>query len=188
MAFSLATVISFCNIFACNVLHLWTSTCQVSLCLCKNVVYCYWNQSKPSQLKNCLVLVDIENTIECLGKKCKMIIKIILFAVLPFKVTKNIKLSMLQFKINYLTSSTLATNFSRPKLLTVTLVMYVNRGRPSSICLGNVSISTPSGTFLPFGGTTWYMRYMVSLHTLPLATSRHHSIAPGILDGNSTFP
>ena len=38
--------------------------------------------SKPSQLKNCLVLVDIENTIECLGKKkCKMIIKIILFAV-----------------------------------------------------------------------------------------------------------
>ena len=65
--------------------------------------------------------------------------------------------------------------------------MYVNRSRPSSICLGNVSMSTPSGTFLPFGGTTWYMWYMVSLHTLPLATSRHHSIAPGILDGNSTF-
>ena len=39
-AFPLATVISFCYIVACNVLHLRTSTCQVILCLCKNVVYC----------------------------------------------------------------------------------------------------------------------------------------------------
>ena len=39
-AFPLATVISFSHIVACNVLHLRTSTYQVSLCLCKNVVYC----------------------------------------------------------------------------------------------------------------------------------------------------
>ena len=39
-AFPLATVISFCHIVACNVSHLWTSACQVSLCLFKNVVCC----------------------------------------------------------------------------------------------------------------------------------------------------
>ena len=50
---------------ACNILHLWTSPCQVSLCLYKNVV----NDIKPSQLKNCLVLVDMKNTIGCLGNK-----------------------------------------------------------------------------------------------------------------------
>ena len=33
----------------------------------KNVV----NKIKPSQLKNCLVLVDMKNTIECLGKNVK---------------------------------------------------------------------------------------------------------------------
>ena len=41
----------------------------------KNVV----NEIKPSQLKNYLVPVDMKNTIGCLGEKCKMIIKIILF-------------------------------------------------------------------------------------------------------------
>ena len=51
-AFPLATVISFCHTVACNFLHLWKSTCQVSLCLYINVV----NEIKPSQLKNCLVL------------------------------------------------------------------------------------------------------------------------------------
>ena len=71
-AFPLDTVISFCHIVACNFLHLWTPTCQVSLCLCKNVVDCYWNQSKPSQLKNCLVLVDIENTMHRMPWKKKM--------------------------------------------------------------------------------------------------------------------
>ena len=69
-AFPLASVISFCHTVAYNFLHPWTSTCQVSLCLYKNVV----NEVKPSWLNNCLVLVDMENTIGCLGKKCKMII------------------------------------------------------------------------------------------------------------------
>ena len=50
---------------------------QVTLCLYTNVV----NETKPSQLKNCLVPVDIKNTIGCLGKKCTLIIKIILFVV-----------------------------------------------------------------------------------------------------------
>ena len=72
-AFPLATVISFCHTVACNFLHFWTLTCQVSLCLYKNVV----NEIKPSQLKNYLVPVDMQNTRGCLGKKCKMIIKII---------------------------------------------------------------------------------------------------------------
>ena len=72
------TVISFCYTVACNFLHPWTSTCQVSLCLYKNVV----NEIKPSQLKNCLVLVDMRNPIGCLGKKkCKMVIAIILIVV-----------------------------------------------------------------------------------------------------------
>ena len=66
-AFPLVTVISFCHTVACNFLHFWTSTCQVSLCLYKNVV----NEIKPSQLKNCLVLVDMKNTIGCLGKNVK---------------------------------------------------------------------------------------------------------------------
>ena len=74
-AFPLATVITFCHTVACNFLYLWPSTCQVSLCLYKNIV----NEIKPSHLKNCLVLVDIKNTIGCLEKKIKMIIKIILF-------------------------------------------------------------------------------------------------------------
>ena len=64
-AFPLATVISFCHTVACNFLHLWALTCQVSLCLYKNAV----NEIKPSQLKNPLVLVDMKNTIGCLGKK-----------------------------------------------------------------------------------------------------------------------
>ena len=34
----MATVISFCHTVACSFLHVWTSTCQVSFCLCKNVV------------------------------------------------------------------------------------------------------------------------------------------------------
>ena len=51
------------SVFACTFLQLWTSTCQVSLCLYKNVV----NEIKPSQLKNFLVLVDLINTIGCLG-------------------------------------------------------------------------------------------------------------------------
>ena len=76
-AFPLATVISFCHTVACNFLHLWALTCQVSLCLYKNAV----NEIKPSQLKNSLVLVDVKNTIGCLGKKFKMIIKIVLFLV-----------------------------------------------------------------------------------------------------------
>ena len=49
-AFPLATVISFCHTVACNFLHLWKSTCQVSLCLYINVV----NEIKPSQLKKLL--------------------------------------------------------------------------------------------------------------------------------------
>ena len=49
--------ISFCHTVACNFLHHW----QVSLCLYKNVV----NEIKPSQLKNCPVLVDMKNTIGC---------------------------------------------------------------------------------------------------------------------------
>ena len=73
----LATVISFCHTVVCNFLHLWTSTCQVSLWLYKNIV----NEIKPSQLKNCLVLVDMKNMIGYLGKKCKVIIKILLFVV-----------------------------------------------------------------------------------------------------------
>ena len=64
-AFPLATVISFCHTVACYFSHLWTSTCQVSLCLYKNVV----NEIKRSQLKNCLVLLDLKNTIGCLDKK-----------------------------------------------------------------------------------------------------------------------
>ena len=71
------TVISFCYTVACNFLHPWTSTCQVSLCLYKNVV----NEIKPSQVKNCLVLVDLINTIGRLGKKCEMIVKILLILV-----------------------------------------------------------------------------------------------------------
>ena len=43
------------------------------MCLYNNVV----NEIKPSQLKNCLVLEDMKNTIGCLEKICKMIIKII---------------------------------------------------------------------------------------------------------------
>ena len=66
-AFPLATVISFRHTVACNFLHLWTSTFQVSLCLYKNVV----NEIKPSQLKNCLVLVELINTKGCLGKNVK---------------------------------------------------------------------------------------------------------------------
>ena len=62
---------------ACHFLHLWTSMSQVSSCLYKNVV----NETKPSQRKNCLVPVDMKNTIGSLGKKCKLIIKIILFVV-----------------------------------------------------------------------------------------------------------
>ena len=58
-------------------LRLWISTCQVSLFLYKNVVY----EIKSSQLKNYLVLVDMKNTIGYLAKKCKMIIKIMLFVV-----------------------------------------------------------------------------------------------------------
>ena len=54
-----------CHTVACNFLHFWTSTCQVSLCLYKNVV----NEIKRSQLKNCLVLLDLKNTIGCLDKK-----------------------------------------------------------------------------------------------------------------------
>ena len=50
---------------------------QVSSCLYKNVV----NETKPSQRNNCLVPVDMKNTIGSLGKKCKLIIKIILFVV-----------------------------------------------------------------------------------------------------------
>ena len=50
---------------ACHFLHLWTSMGQVSSCLYKNVVH----ETKPSQLKNCLVPVDMKNTIGCLGKK-----------------------------------------------------------------------------------------------------------------------
>ena len=50
---------------------------QVSSCLYKNVV----NETKPSQRKNCLVPVDMKNTIGSLGKKCKLVIKIILFVV-----------------------------------------------------------------------------------------------------------
>ena len=64
-AFPLATVISFYHTVAYKFLHLWTSNCQVSLCLYKNVV----NKIKPCQLKNCLVLVDMKNTIGWLGKK-----------------------------------------------------------------------------------------------------------------------
>ena len=46
------------------------------MCLYRNVD----NEITPSQLKNCLyALVDMKNTIGCLGKKRKMIIKIILF-------------------------------------------------------------------------------------------------------------
>ena len=59
-AFPLATVPN-----ACNFLHFWASTCQVSLCLYKNVV----NEIKRSQLKNCLVLLDLKNAIGCLDKK-----------------------------------------------------------------------------------------------------------------------
>ena len=55
-------------------LHLWTSTSQVSLRMYKAVV----DEITPSQLKNCLVLVDTKNTIGYLGKKC---IKVILFVV-----------------------------------------------------------------------------------------------------------
>ena len=60
-AFPLATV----PLVACIFLHLWTSTCQVSLCRYKNVV----NEIKRSQLKNCLVLLDLKNTIGWLDKK-----------------------------------------------------------------------------------------------------------------------
>ena len=55
-AFPLATVITFCHTVARNFLYLWPSTCQVSLCLYKNIV----NEIKPSHLRNCLVLVDIK--------------------------------------------------------------------------------------------------------------------------------
>ena len=37
----------------------------------KNVV----NEIKPSQLKNCLELVDMKNTIGCLGKNAKCLLK-----------------------------------------------------------------------------------------------------------------
>ena len=46
--------------------------------------------------------------------------------VLPFELTKNEKLSMFQFKINHHILKKKATNFSRPKLVTVNPVMCVN--------------------------------------------------------------
>ena len=74
-------MISLGHTVACNFLHLWTSTYQVSLCLYKNVV----NEIKPSQLKNCLVHCTCSSGYGkhhwMPWKKCKMIIKIILFIV-----------------------------------------------------------------------------------------------------------
>ena len=73
-AFPLATVISFCHTVACNFLHLWKSTCQVSLCLYINVV----NEIKPSQLKNCLV-IGYEKHHRMPWKKCKIILLLYIY-------------------------------------------------------------------------------------------------------------
>ena len=75
----MATAISFCHTVACSFFPRFGHQRDrlISLCLYKNI----GNEIKPSQHKKCVVLVDMKNTIGCLGKKCKMIIKIILFEV-----------------------------------------------------------------------------------------------------------
>ena len=63
----LATVISFCHTVPCTFFIPLDINLPgyISLCVYKNVV----NEIKPSQLKNCLVLEDMKNTIRRLGKK-----------------------------------------------------------------------------------------------------------------------